>query len=309
MPRPNRIVSLLPATTEIVAALGLADRLVGRSHECDRPPSVAALPVLTHPKVDVRAPSAELDAQVKRLVAEGLSVYRVDASALRSTRPDVILTQEQCRVCAATPQDLDEALEAWVGAPVRVVSLEPHTLADVLDDFARVGEALGAGEPGRRLRTREQARIEAIASRAAKLGVRPRVALLEWLDPPMGAGSWLPEIVERAGAIPVLVRPGGPAPWIEDGALAEADPDVILAAPCGFDLGRASEEIDTLLRRPEWSALRAVREGRVFTVDGNLHMNRPGPRIAESVEIVAEILHPESFRFGHEGRGWRRSVG
>ena len=299
----QRILSLLPSTTEIAAALGLAEQLVGRSHECTLPPEVERLPIVTEPKLDLRAPSRAIDARVKELVCEGLSIYRVDAERVRALEPDVILTQTQCEVCAVTPRDLEEAACAWIGASPRLVVVEPSSLVDVLDDLVRVAEGCGVGARGRALREARWEHIESITARAAQASGRPRVACLEWVDPLMGAGNWIPELVERAGGRPVLGRPDGDAAWSSLAELAAADPDWIVIQPCGFDLARTRTELGPLVGAPGWSALRAVRERRVALADGFLHLNRPGPRIDESLEILAEILHPERFDFGWRERG------
>ena len=303
----ERILSLLPSTTEIAGALGLAHRLVGRSHECDLPYGVSTLPVVTEPKLDVDASSREIDRCVRELVRDGLSVYRVDAERVRHLQPQVILTQTQCEVCAVTPGDLREALGEWMGLAPELVAVEPNTLDDVLADFARVGNGCGVPERGAALERRERQRIDELSREAARGsgGRRPKVACLEWIDPVMGCGNWLPELVERAGGESVTGQPGEHAEWIALDALSALDPDRVLIAPCGFDLDRAQRELPALEHQPEWRALRAVREGAVFAIDGFLHMNRPGARIAESLEIVCEILQPERFAFGWKGRGWK----
>jgi iron complex transport system substrate-binding protein len=301
----ERIVSLLPSTTEIVCALGLGPRLVGRSHECDFPPCVEELPACTRAKLDPEAPGAEIDRRVRRLVAEGLSVYRVDAERLRELRPDVILTQEQCEVCAATPRDLEDALAEWIGARPRVVSLAPATLGDVFRDVARVAAELGAAGRGRDVVAELGARVSAIGEQTGDLAPRPRVACLEWLDPPMAAGHWMPELVRLAGGSPLFTEAGQPSAWIGLGELRDADPDLIVALPCGFDLPRTREELRGLEADPDFAALRAARAGRVALVDGNAYFNRPGPRLVDSLEILAEILHPDRFHFGHAGAAWR----
>jgi len=311
-----RILSLLPSTTEIAAALGLGAQLVGRSHECTVPAGVERLPVVTEPKLDPRAPSAAIDARVKALVRDGLSVYRVDAELARALAPDVILTQTQCEVCAVTPSDLEAAACDWLagreGPAPRLVAVAPNTLADVLDDLVRVAEGCGVPERGAALRAREQARIDAIrtgvtaARTASGSPPRPSVAFLEWLDPPMGPGSWIPELIEHAGGRPALGRAGEHAEWTQLDAIAALDPDVLVLAPCGFDLARTRAELAPLTGDPRFQALRAVRTDRVALVDAFLHMSRPGPRIAESLEILAEILHPDApgLAFGWRGRGW-----
>jgi iron complex transport system substrate-binding protein len=301
----ERIVSLLPSTTEIVCALGLGTRLVGRSHECDFPPFVKELPACTQAKLDPAAPGAEIDRRVKRLVAEGLSIYRVDPERLRELRPDVILTQEQCEVCAATPRDLEDALADWIGARPRVVSLTPTTLGDVFRDVVDVAAALGVAGRGRALVGELTGRVSAIGEKTGDLSPRPRVACLEWIDPLMAAGHWMPELVRLAGGTSLFGESGQQSPWIDFEELRAADPDVIVALPCGFDLPRTREELRGLEASAAFAALRAAREGRVALADGNAYFNRPGPRLVDSLEILAEILHPDRFDFGHAGAAWR----
>ncbi len=299
----ERIVSLLPSATEIVSALGLG--LVGRSHECDFPPFVRELPACTEPKLDPGAPGPEIDRRVKQLVRDGLSVYRVDPEVLRGLRPDVILTQQQCEVCAATPRDLEDALGEWIGAQPRILSLEPATLGDVFRDVARVAEALGVGERGRGLVGELTNRVSAIGEKTGHLAPRPRVACLEWIDPLMAAGHWMPELVRLAGGTCVLGESGQQSAWIRFEELRQADPDVIVVLPCGFDLARTRREMRELASSAAFAGLRAAREKRVAVTDGNQYFNRPGPRLVESLEILAEILHPGRFQFGHAGRGWQ----
>jgi len=304
MAAPPRVASLLPSTTEIVCALGARDRLVARSHECDHPPGVEALPALTSPRLDPSGASAAIHAAVKGVLREGLSVYTVDAAALRGLAPDVILTQTQCAVCAASPRDLEAALAGWPSPP-RVVSLEPSRLEDVWGDVERVGAAVGRAAEGRAVAERLRGRVAAIAARAAGLG-RPRVAFVEWIEPLMAAGSWTPELIALAGAEDVFGAAGEHARWREPAELAAADPDWVVVAPCGFDLARTRRELGPLAERPEWRGLAAVRAGRVVLADGNALFNRPGPRLVESLEVLAEALHPEVFAFGHEGALWER---
>ena len=299
-----RVVSLLPSSTEIACALGFREALVGRSHECDFPPGVEALPVCTEPRIDAAAPSRAIDDQVKAFVRDGLSIYRVDPERLRELEPDVVLTQDQCEVCAASLADVEQALRSWTGGTPRVVSLSPQTLADVWGDLGRVAGALGAPERGQALRDALTGRVAEIGERAAGLGRRARVACLEWLDPLMGAGNWMPELVALAGGRNALGHPGERSPWIAFDDLRAVDAIAVL--PCGFDLARTRRELGPLVGTPGWAELPAVRAGRVFLLDGNQYFNRPGPRLVESLEILAEILHPRAFRFGHEGSGWER---
>jgi iron complex transport system substrate-binding protein len=300
-----RVVSLIASATEMVCVLGGEPLLVGRSHECDFPPSVKRLPQLTAPKFRLDGTSAEIDQRVKELVASALAVYRVDADRLAELRPDLILTQSQCEVCAVSLRDVEEAVCRLVSSRPRIVSLEPNTLEDVWRDLLRVAEALGVEARGAERVAELRARVAAIAGRAAALP-RPTVACLEWIDPLMAAGNWMPTLVERAGGVSLFGEAGRHSPWMTFDELVARDPDVIIALPCGYDLLRTSEDMPILARHPGWPALGAVQKGRVFVTDGNQYFNRPGPRLVESLEILAEILHPDAFSFGHRDLAWRR---
>lgn len=301
-----RVVSLIASATEIVCALGCEDWLVGRSHECDFPPSVQRLPVCTKPKFDIEGSSCQIDERVKALLRESLSVYHVDADRLAELEPDVIVTQAQCEVCAVSLRDVERAVCSWLRACPQLVSLVPNALADVWIDIEHVAEALNMRERGVELVKRLQARIEAIAVKAKELSHRPTVACIEWIDPLMAAGNWVPELVELAGGVNLFGEAGKHAPWMMWDQLVAADPDVIIVLPCGFDIERSRRELPALTEKREWSDLRAVRDRRIFLADGNQFFNRPGPRLVESLEILAELLHTEVFHFGHEGTGWQR---
>lgn len=301
-----RIVSLIASATEIVCALGFEGQLVGRSHECDYPDSVRRLPVCTEPKFDVTGPSAAIDRRVKDVLRDGLSVYRVHADVLRQLRPDVIVTQSHCEVCAVSQRDVEQAVCDWFDARPQVVSLAPNALADVWDDIRRVADALGAPERGELLVQDLRQRMAHIAGRVQSLPDRPTVACIEWIEPLMAAGNWVPELVELAGGVNLFGAAGRHSPWMTWEQLRERDPEVIVVLPCGFDIERTRQEMPALTRQPGWPDLRAVRQRRVFLADGNQFFNRPGPRLVESLEILAELLHPTTFRFGHEGGGWQR---
>jgi iron complex transport system substrate-binding protein len=301
-----RVVSLIASATEIVCALGFEGDLVGRSHECDYPPSVERLPVCTAPKFATDGTSHEIDQRVKALVREGLSVYRVDGELLQALEPDVVVTQTQCEVCAVSLRDVERALCAWLRACPRLVALEPNGLADVWADIERVAEALGAPERGEEVVAGLRGRMERIAERARGLSRRPTVACVEWVDPLMAAGNWVPELVEMAGGVNLFGEAGRHAPRMQWEELVERDPDVVVLMPCGYGLARTRADVPLLAGKKEWAGLRAVRSGRVFVTDGNQYFNRPGPRLVESLEILAELLHPDVFRFGHEGTGWER---
>jgi iron complex transport system substrate-binding protein len=302
----HRVVTLLASATEIVDALGCGDRLVGRSHECDFPASVGRLPVCTAPKFRVEGSSKEIDQRLRTIVQEALSVYRVDGDLLRELAPDVIVTQSQCEVCAVSDRDLEEAIRAWVDSRPRVVTLEPNGLAEVWGDVARIADALQVPDRGADLVTRLRGRMDAVGA-AVDGARRPTVACIDWIEPLMAAANWMPELVTMAGGENQFGDAGKHAQWIEFADLAVADPDVIVVMPCGFDLPRTVEEMPALSDRPDWPDLKAVRTGRVYLADGNQYFNRSGPRLVESLEMLAEMLHPGQVGFGHEGTGWVRA--
>ena len=302
----TRIVSLIPSATEIVAALGFEDQLVGRSHECDFPPSVRDLPALTEPKFDLNGNSRQIDERVKTVLKDALSVYRVDEAKLNDLKPDIIVTQAQCEVCAVSLTEVERVARECLDTPAQIVSLEPMQLSDLFADIDRVAEALQVPERGLELNFKLRERMDEIAQRAADLPVKPTVACIEWIDPIMAGGNWMPELVEMAGGIELFGKAGKHSPWLEWDDLWAADPDVIVVLPCGFDIERARQEMPALTQQPGWKTLRAIRNGQVYLTDGNQYFNRPGPRLVESLEILAEIIHPEAFHFGHEMTGWMR---
>jgi iron complex transport system substrate-binding protein len=306
MPTP-RIVSLIASATEVVWALGRGEGMVGRSHECDFPAEAARLPAVTAPNFKVDGGSAEIDARVREIVGAGLSVYRVDAEALRALDPDVILTQDHCEVCAVSLADVEAATRAWTGRPVKIVSLRPESLADVYADIRKVAAALGAPAGGEALVRQMQDRIAGAGARVAGRA-RPRVAFIEWVEPPMAGGNWMPELIAAAGGVDVLGRAGEHSGWLAWQDLVAADPDAIVVAPCGYDLRRCLEERPLLEAKPGWEGLAAVRSGRVYFADGNAFFNRPGPRLADTVEVLAEILHPEAAGRSREGSAWCQTL-
>lgn len=299
----HRIVSLIASATEIVCALGYESSLVGRSHECDFPSSVERLPVCSEPRIDVHGSSRQIDDDVRNAVREALSVYSVFADELERLQPTLIVTQTQCEVCAVSLRDVEAAVCRMVSSAPRIVSLEAMDLNDVWKDILQVARALDDEAAGRELFAARQARLRDLQSRVSGLE-RPTMACIEWLDPLMIAGNWVPELVEIAGGVAVLGEAGKHSPYLSWEDLVAADPDVIAVMPCGFDIPRTARELHLLTEHAAWKSLRAVRTGRVFLTDGNQYFNRPGPRLVESAEILAELLHPGRFDFGHESRGW-----
>jgi iron complex transport system substrate-binding protein len=280
-----KIVSLLPAATEIVCTLGLRDALVGRSHECDFPPDVAPLPALTSARLDSSLGSLAIDEEVRRVLAEGLPLYALDEVRLGALAPDVVVTQAACEVCAISLEQV-AAVTAHAAPNSRVVSLSPAFLGDILSDVGTVADACGVPARGRELVRALEERLRALRTRAPAR--RPRVAVIEWLDPPMLAGHWVPETLEAAGGTPLGPGPGEGSrylTWEEIGALG---PDAVVVAPCGFDLARTVQESEP--HRDRLSSLAP----RVLFLDGNAYLNRPGPRIVEAAEILAGWLAGEA---------------
>jgi iron complex transport system substrate-binding protein len=300
------VVSLIASSTEMVCALDCGEWLVGRSHECDYPEWVRRLPAITSPRLRTDMSSVAIDRGVRDLIERATSVYVVDAEALARLAPDIVITQMQCEVCAVSRRDVEEAIARFVPSRPTIVSLEPNALDDIWRDVARVSEALGVTERGLRLVHRLRRRMRAVAERAATAPARPRVACIEWIEPLMVAGNWTPELIQLAGGESLFGIAGAHAPALAWETLAASDPDIICVAPCGFDIARTRIELPALTDRPGWRDLRAMRDGRVYLGDGNALFNRPGPRVAETLEALAEMLHPEAFRFGHEGTGWVR---
>lgn len=299
-----RVVSLLPSATEIICALGCSDQLVGRSHECDYPESVQRIPVCTAPKINPDASSAEIDRQIKNHLHQALSLYAVDVEKIRELKPDIIFTQAQCEVCAVSEVELQKALNEATGLRPRIVSFSPKRLADVWSDMANAAKELGTDEHGRSVIKELKMRVVDVIEKTCLMTRRPTVGCIEWLDPLMAAGNWVPELVDFAGGKNVFGEAGQHSPWLQWEELTQKNPDKLVLMPCGFDMPRIRRELSVLERHPAWAKLRAVKSGNVFVADGNHYFNRPGPRLVESLEILAEICHSDTFDFGHRNRGW-----
>ena len=308
MSNPNnhlRIVSLIASATEITCALGLGNFLVGRSHECDYPESVKALPICTVPKFRTDGTSYEIDQRVKAIVQESLSVYRVDSKELAKLNPTHIITQDQCEVCAVSLKDVQSAVCELIVSQPQVISLKPSSLSDIWNDIAKVGTALGVQHQAKRLIATLQKRMLTISNITSNLP-KPSVACIEWIDPLMAAGNWMPELIELAGGRNLFGQAGKHSPWMLFEEIVEADPDLIIVTPCGFDIERTKGEMHFLEKKNGWSNLKAVQNQKVFICDGNKYFNRPGPHIVESLEILSELIHPDLFMFGHESYGWKQ---
>ena len=301
-----RIISLLPSATEILYSLGLGDRLVAASHECDYPPEALRLPKATRALITGGASSAEIDFAVKERLSSGAPLYEIDAELIAELRPDLIVTQAQCDVCAVRYQDVSDLVNSDSRLHgTRIVALNPSTMADILDAIRLLGDAAGASAAARLFVASLEKRIERIRSTSAGL-VRPRVVVIEWVEPLMTAGHWTPELVQWAGGSPLLAAAGEPSAYVRWSDVAAADPDVMIVSPCGYGLTRAMDELPSLERLLGWNDMRAVRDGKVFVLDGNAYLSRGGPRFVDALEILAHLLHPEVFAppMAREGLAW-----
>ncbi|MDF1663186.1 MAG: cobalamin-binding protein [Planctomycetota bacterium] len=306
----KRIISLIASSTEILCALGFEDQLVGRSHECDYPESVKQLPIVTEPRFEIEGSSAEIDTRVKETLKaspeDALSVYKVHKDRLKALAPDLIVTQSQCAVCAVSLSEVERAVCEVLDGSTEIVSCEPHCLDDIWTDIRRIAGALNVSDKAEALIEGLKARLARMGEEAQKLTVKPTVATIEWIEPLMTGGNWVPELVRIAGGANLFGEEGKHSPWLSWEQLRQADPDKIVVMPCGFDIPKTREEMVYLEENPLWTELEAVKNKQVSLVDGNQYFNRPGPRLVESGEIFLEILHPEHFSFGHEGQGWEK---
>jgi iron complex transport system substrate-binding protein len=290
-----RIVSLLPGATEILYAIGAGDCVVGVTHECDFPPEAAYKPALIRPRVDATASQGDIDRQVREIVSRGESLYVVEAERLLSLHPNLIVTQDLCHVCAASPEDLAAVLARLPATAVpQVLTFSPHRLADVAQSIRQIGLAAGRANEAQALAKRFEQSVHAVARAVGASAQRPRVLCLEWFDPPYVAGHWLPEMVRLAGGRNVLGREGLPSFAVEWRQILDAQPDVIVLMPCGYGLEQNLEAWRSTPLPAGWTGLPAVRSGNVFAVDANAYLSRPGPRLADGLLLLAKLIHPRS---------------
>ncbi|MEH2060966.1 MAG: cobalamin-binding protein [Nostoc sp.] len=299
-----RIVSLIPGGTEILATLGLVDAIVGRSHECDYPPEIYNRPICTQARLNSNASSSEINDEVNNLLQSALSIYEIKIDVLEQLKPTHILTQDQCDVCAVSLHEVEKAVASLIDSKPQIISLQPNTLQDVWADIERVGNIFGVDSV--KILENLEARVKICQQRIQGLSLHelPTVACIEWTNPLMIAANWIPELVNLAGGQSLFCAKGQPSPTLPWETLLITNPDVIVFMPCGFDLNRTRQEANLLTQRPEWEKLHAAEAGRVYITDGNSYFNRPGPRLVDSLEILAEILHPEIFQYGYKGTGW-----
>jgi iron complex transport system substrate-binding protein len=290
-----RIVSLLPAATEIVAALGLMEQVVGVSHECDFPTEANARPRVTHcPVHNTGLASGEVDQWVRRALRENGTIYVIDEPLLHELRPDVILTQKLCDVCAVGYGTVARLAETLPGPP-QLVNLEPTSLADIFEDIRRVAETCGVPERAHKIIARLSERVEVVRRRADRISYRPRCFLMEWVDPPFCSGHWGPELMEIAGGHDSLGRNHQPSAQIDWREVIDARPEIMVLALCGYDINRARRDYELLRSFPGFDSIPAAHDGEIYLVDASAYFARPGPRIVDSLEILAGILHPREF--------------
>jgi iron complex transport system substrate-binding protein len=302
---PPRIVSLLPGTTEIVHLLGLGGSLVGVTHECDFPEAVTRLPRVVRAAFDASGlAQRDIDARVREIAASGGPLNVIDARLLAALAPQLVLTQQLCDVCAVSSGAAHRAIQGIRPAP-EILSLHPHSLAEAIDDVERVGAAAGVASRARDEAARLRSRLSRVEAATGSLP-RRRVAVIEWLDPLMASGHWVGDMVRCAGGTEELGACGGPSVRVPWERLRECDPEVLILAPCGFGLERSAADARALEGLPGWGRLGAVRAGEVYAFDGNAHLSRPGPRLVEGVEILAQILHPAAFPASGAPRKYRR---
>ena len=298
-----KVLSLIASSTEIVYALGCGNNLVGRSHECDFPEEVKSLPHCTQPRFDVEGSSKEIDDRVKATLQSALSVYEVDEVMLADLDPDIIITQSQCEVCAVSLDDVESAVESLSGRKPKIISLQPNSLSDIWNDIRIVSRGLNVESKGIQLVKTLKDKAQELNQSVKELPIQT-VACVEWIDPLMAAGNWVPTLVELAGGDNLFGEAGKHSPWMDFKALKDKDPDVIIVMPCGYNISKSIQEMKVLTDHPQWESLNAVKQARVYITDGNQYFNRPGPRIIDSLEILVEILHEGKFDFSHHKSGW-----
>ncbi|MFT4578011.1 MAG: iron complex transport system substrate-binding protein [Nitrospinales bacterium] len=285
-----KLVTLLPSATEIVARLGLEKNLVGVSHECDFPETVASLPKLTSSRINTNLSSGNIHQSVMDVMKSAVSVYDLDIELLKSLQPDFIITQDLCDVCAVSFDQVEKACQEVLDKNTRIISLKPKMLGDIWDDIQNVADQLSVSEKGREFKTEVDARINAVKTRRDN-GTAPKVLTIEWLDPIYIGGMWLPEMIDIVGGEVCFAKSGQLAPVVKKGDLAKIEPDVVLVKPCGYKLDQTLKELELLREQlPDWK-----NPPRIYLVDGNSYFNRPGPRILDSLEILAYCTHPELF--------------
>ncbi len=301
----EKIVTLIPSATEIVAFLGKKNLIVGRSHECDYPKDLNKIKKLTSPKINIDGTSREIHNQITEILENSLSVYKVDVSELKKLNPDVVVTQAHCEVCAVSFSEVEEIVTNHLNKDTKIISLQPNTLDDVFNDIKRVAKGLNIDEiTTKNLIKPLEERIENIQTKSLKKK-RRTIACIEWIDPLMAAGNWIPEMVKISGGEDIFGKSGKDSHWVKFDEIQKYNPEIIIFLPCGYNIEKTKKEVENLFtQKKKWNALNAFLNKEIYIVDGNQFFNRPGPRLVESVEIFAEIIHPDLFNFNHNQFGW-----
>jgi len=298
-----KIVSLLPSATEIICALGLEEHLVGRSHECTQSKYIQSLPAITSPELKTGLDSKEIHSCIQKLVENGLSVYKIDAETLESLNPDLILTQDHCEVCAASLQDVEMAVRSHCTSQTKVLSVSPETLDDVFESIKAIGEAADVENRAHHLVEELQLRL-GIIRQTVNGSPRNKVVTIEWMEPLMTGGNWIPELVELAGGNALLAEQGKHSPVIDWERILQADPNQLLIMPCGFTIHQSRKQIHLLTEKEGWKELKAFSENEIYILDGDRFFNRPGPGMYDSARILAEVMHPNLFKPIYRENGW-----
>ena len=301
----KKIVTLIPSATEIVAFLGKKDLIVGRSHECDYPKDLSKIIKLTSPKINVEGKSGEIHKQINEILENSLSVYKVDIKELKKLEPDIVVTQAHCEVCAVSLSEVEEIVTKHLNEKTKIISLQPNTLSEVFDDIRKVAKGLNLDQKtSENLIKPLEKRVKNIQIKSLKQKKRT-VACIEWIEPLMAAGNWIPEMVKISGGEDIFGKSGKDSHWIRFDEIKSYDPEIIIFLPCGYNIEKTKDEVENLLiKENKWSNLKAFKDKEFFVVDGNQFFNRPGPRLVESLEIFAEIIHPNLFNFNHKQSGW-----
>ena len=302
----KKIVTLIPSATEIVAFLGAKSSIIGCSHECDYPKDLNNIVRLTSPKINIHGTSKSINKEINTILENSLSVYKVDIEKLKNLNPDFIVTQDHCDVCAVSFSEIKNIVNKHLNKKTKIISLKPNTLSDVFADIRRVANDLKIENTiSNKLIRGLEMRLKNIKKKIFIKKKKPTVACIEWIDPLMIAGNWIPEMVKISGGNDILGKYGKDSQWIKFNEIKNYDPDIIIFLPCGFDIEKTKSELDGLLKRNNfWTALKAFKNKKIFVTDGNQFFNRPGPRLIESIEIFTEIIHPQLFNFKHEKSGW-----
>ena len=300
-----KIVTLIPSATEIVSFLGQKRFIVGRSHECDFPKDLSKVTKITEPKINVEGSSSEIHNQLEVILENSLSVYKVHLDELKKLEPDFIVTQSHCEVCAVSFAEVESITKNHLGENTQIISLQPNSLKEVFDDIKRVAKKLKVEDSHNlKLINNLEMRLNNIKEKTKNLK-KPKILCVEWIDPLMAAGNWMPEMSKIAGGKDILGKSGVDSHWINFEDIQINEPEHIVFMPCGFNINKTKNEVIQLLEKNNsWKSLKAYKNKKFYIADGNQYFNRPGPRLIDSIEILSEIFHPNLFNFGHKGNGW-----